>query len=49
MNHFKRLGLPLGAVLNQEETRVMISTNGHKLIDLLKVSDDPHLAPRAVK
>ena len=43
MYHFKRLGLPLGAVLNQEKTRVMTSTNGHKLTDLLKASDDPHL------
>ena len=43
MYHFKRLGLPLGAVLNQEKTRVITSTNGHKLTDLLKASDDPHL------
>ena len=41
--HFKCLGLPLGAVLNQEKSRVMTSTNGHKLTNLLKVSDDPHL------
>ena len=43
MYHFKGLGLPLGAVLNQEKTRVVISTNGDKLTDLLKASDDPHL------
>ena len=43
MYHFKGLGLPLGAVLNQEKTRVMTSTNGDKLTDLLKASDDPHL------
>ena len=43
IHQFKRLGLPLGAVLNQEKTRVMTYTNGHKLTDLLKTSDDPHL------
>ena len=43
MCHFKRLCLPLGTVLNQEKTKVMISTNGHKLTDLLKAPDDPHL------
>ena len=43
MYHFKHLGLPLGTVLNQEKTRVMTSTNGDKLTDLLKASDDPHL------
>ena len=43
MYHFKRLDLPLGAILKQEKTGIMTSTNGHKLTDLLKTSDDPHL------
>ena len=41
--HFKRLGLPLGAILNQEKTRVMTSTNDQKLTDLLREFNDPHL------
>ena len=43
MYHFRHLGLPLGAVLNQEKTRVMTSRNGHKLTDLLKTSGGPYL------
>ena len=43
MYHFKRLSLPFGEVFDQDKIRVMTSTNGHKLTDLLKTSDDPHL------
>jgi hypothetical protein len=43
MYHFKCLGLPLGAIPNQEKNRVMTSTNGQKLTDLLRESNDPHL------
>ena len=43
MHHFKRLDLSLGAVLNQEEARVMTPTNGLKLMDLLIELKFPHL------
>ena len=46
--HFKRLRLSLGAVLNQEKTRVMTSTNGHKLTDLSRRQTTPTSAPRAM-
>ena len=48
MYHFKRLGLPLGAVLNQEKTRVMTFKNGHKLTDLSRRQTTPTSAPRAM-
>ena len=41
MTHFKRLGLPLDAALNQEKNRVMTPTNGQKLTKPRKQSDEP--------
>ena len=43
VEHFKKLGLPLGAELNQEKTRVRTSATGRKLTMTLMNSNDPQL------
>ena len=43
VNQFKKLGLPIGAILNQEKTRVMTSVNGVKLTDRLLISNNDQL------
>ena len=43
VHRLKFLGLPLSAVLNQDKNRVMKSTNGQKLTDLLRKSTNFYL------
>ena len=43
VNQFEKLGLPIGAILNQEKTRVITSVNGAKLTERLLISDNDQL------